>query len=125
MARGSSPTASRWATGSRTRRKSSKPRTTTATRTTSSFTCGRSRSPERRGSPVPVVVPLGRVGGEVLHELPIVPFGVVEVDALARGVGVGDSRFHVPGGEHPGAERLGVLDLEAQVVDPRQAAVRL
>ena len=42
-----------------------------------------------------IVVSLGRVLGEVLYEFPVIPFGIVEVDALPVGVRVRDSRFSV------------------------------
>src|SRR5262245_24625827 len=52
-----------------------------------------------------VVVALGRVVGEVLHELPVVALGVVEVDAPTVGMPVRDGRVLVAGGAHPLAQR--------------------
>src|SRR5689334_9339932 len=36
-----------------------------------------------------IIVPLGRIGRTILHELPIVPFRIEEVNALAVGVSIG------------------------------------
>jgi hypothetical protein len=42
-----------------------------------------------------IVVSLGRLLGEVLYELPVIPVGIVEVDTFPVGVRVRDSRFPV------------------------------
>src|SRR5262245_53366629 len=70
----------------------------------------RSKSGERPASvDDAVVVSLGGVVREVLHELPIVSFWVMEVDALAVGMGVRDRRVLVAAGPEARAHGLGVV----------------
>ena len=56
-----------------------------------------------------IVVSLGRVLGEVLYELPVIPVGIVEVDALAVGVRIRHGRVSVSCCSEPRAQRLYVI----------------
>ena len=71
-----------------------------------------------------IVISLGRILREVLYELPVIAFGIVEVDALPVRVRVRDSRFSVAGCFEPRAQRLDVIHLIGKVVHSRLANVR-
>ena len=83
----------------------------------------RIRWPDSRDVRDRVVVALRRIARQVLHELPVVAVGVVEVDAPPVRVRVRHGRLLVAGFGEPLAQRLGVVDLEAEVVEAGLAAV--
>ena len=70
-----------------------------------------------------VVVPLGGVIREVLDELPVVPFRVVEVDATPMRMPVRHGRLAIAGGQQSPSDSVRIRHLVAQVVEAGLAPV--
>src|SRR5229473_8210015 len=71
-----------------------------------------------------VIVALSGILREVLHELPIVALGIVEVATLAVGMCVGRRGLSISGGLHPLAQGLNVIDLIGKMIHALHAPVR-
>src|SRR5713101_7624275 len=70
-----------------------------------------------------VIVALSGILREVLHELPIVALGIVEVATLAVGMCVGRRGLSISGGLHPLAQSLDVIDLIGKMIHALHAPV--
>src|SRR5712691_2378320 len=71
-----------------------------------------------------VIVALSGILREVLHELPIVTLGIVEVPTLAVGMRIGRRGLSVSGGLHSLAQGLNVIDLISKMIHALHAPVR-
>ena len=71
-----------------------------------------------------VVIPLSGISGKVLNELPIIAFGIVEINALPMGVRIGNGRLPIPSCREPRVHGIYVIDLIAKVINSWFTGVR-
>ena len=54
-------------------------------------------------------MPLGLIGRQVLHELPVVALDIEEVNAFAKRMSIGHRRFLITRGQHPRAQGFDII----------------